>query len=243
MKCPWPWVNSRVSAMTEIFGHLLLRLRQWLGGLRTASIHVTRPTMFGNSQSSMQPRRLPAIDRRLGIRLTVWCDVSISHGTLFFMWREVSIIRRTSISIAWSGRVTGCGSLTMTQHAIWCQVTCHLTSGDLTSQFSGNLRAVYIMQWIVFYASLWILLLRNTNQDQITRPGTRAWISSFSVIKDSGVTAVTVVCVRPTHECCCWRGSWYIAWVKLQRSSKLDTAFTTWQKVGVWQLPAIISSS
>ena len=122
-------------------------------------------------------------------------------------------------------------------------MSCHLTSGDLTSQFSGNLRAVYIMQWIVFYASLWILLLRNTNQDQITRPGTRAWISSFSVIKDSGVTAVTVVCVRPTHECCCWRGSWYIAWVKLQRSSKLDTAFTTWQKVGVWQLPAIISSS
>ena len=86
-------------------------------------------------------------------------------------------------------------------------MSCHLTSGDLTSQFSGNLRAVYIMQWIVFYASLWILLLRNTNQDQITRPGTRAWISSFSVIKDSGVTAVTAVCVRPTHECCCWRGS------------------------------------
>ena len=157
--------------MTEIFGHLLLRLRQWLGGLRTASIHVTRPTMFGNSQSSMQPRRLPAIDRRLGIRLTVWCDVSISHGTLFFMWREVSIIRRTSISIAWSGRVTGCGSLTMTQHAIWCQVTCHLTSGDLTSQFSSNLRTVYIIQWIVFCASLWILLLQNTSRIKIKLQG------------------------------------------------------------------------
>jgi len=113
---------------------------------------------------------------------------------------------------------------------IWHQVTWHPNSAATCAPCISYSGSSFITEY-------------KSNQDQITGPGTRAWTSSFSVIKDSGVTAVTVVCVRPTHECCCWRGSWYIAWVKLQRSSKLDTAFTTWQKVDVWQLPAIISSS
>jgi len=123
----------------------------------------------------------------------------------------------------------------------------HLSSDirwlDIPIQRQLVRRAYHAVDRLLCFSVNSVITEYKSNQDQITRPGTRAWTSSFSAIKDSGVTAVTVVCVRPTHECCCWRGSWYIAWVKLQRSSKLDTAFTTWQKVGVWQLPAIISSS
>ena len=50
-------------------------------------------------------------------------------------------------------------------------MSCHLTSGDLTSQFSSNLRTVYIIQWIVFCASLWILLLQNTSRIKIKLQG------------------------------------------------------------------------
>ena len=79
-------VISRVSAMTEMFGHLLLRLRQWLGGLRTASIHVTRPTRALIDDVWKPPIQHAATETAchrsevgIGTRLTVWCDVLISH--------------------------------------------------------------------------------------------------------------------------------------------------------------------
>jgi len=91
------------------------------------------------------------------------------------------------------------------------------------------------MQWIVFCASLWILITEcKSNQDQITRPGTQTLTSSF---KDSGVTAVCDaypwrMLTRPLV--CCMSKVLEVYPQELSYKSKLDTALKIYNIAKRW---------